>query len=203
MGIPLLRVSCGSVAGWRRVSVPEVFVGHRSLRKDHFKLSPDAVAAVRQSRPIRAASPDPDDLVVPDLAGSIWCLTAPVVVDPGVVPGKISPAFVVAAIPLGIPLHAEVVRCVSWVAPDRAVKATVNAIRRTVEDPGRVVVTVLVKSAGRCRQRKRDQEDRENRNEQSSHESFFPCCCECAQPPSWCSTFPRLPEHVRHRSRAN
>ncbi len=147
--------------------VPEVLVGHRAVAHDHLELPPDGVATrtpVRARRELRA---DPDDLVLPGLAGAVLDLAVPVVGRPGVGVGRVGPALVVAADPVLGPLHVQLVVGVRGIAPHQPVVVAVHAVGRAIEDPSLVVVAPLVEPASGVGHTHDNREQTEHRQELS------------------------------------
>ncbi|KKU94318.1 MAG: hypothetical protein UY26_C0002G0100 [Candidatus Jorgensenbacteria bacterium GW2011_GWA1_48_13] len=130
------------------MGVPEVLVRHRPVGHNDFKLAPDGIAAVAPAGTGRRRRADPDDAVVPRLAGTIGNLAVPLVIGPGVA----VPVCAVEAgfVPGARPAHLEMVVAVGRVAPDRAVEIPVDAVSRADEDAGTVVVAELVKAVRSC-----------------------------------------------------
>src|SRR3989344_2624301 len=73
-------------------------------------------------------------------------LAVPLVIDPRGV-GRIGPTLVVAAIPLRIPLHHDLVVGIRRVAEVGAIEVPVNAVGETVDNTRGLVVSVLVKTS--------------------------------------------------------
>src|SRR3989344_5602285 len=117
-----------------------------ALIHEDLELTPDAVATARKRRAVCSARADPLDLVVPDRTGT-FLLAVPLVVYPRVI-GWIRPAFVVAAIPLRIPLHHDLIVRIGRVAEVCAVEIAVDAVGKPVEDTRRLVVSILVEAGG-------------------------------------------------------
>lgn len=109
VNLNLILVAVAVGFGLGKPDVPNPQTGIPTLVHQDLELPPKAVAAVGQNRTIGTARADPPDLVMPDGAGAILAIAVPLVVFPGLVAVRVGPALGIASVPLGVPLHQELV----------------------------------------------------------------------------------------------